>query len=72
MNVPEILTYLDQQIVLQKASLKNSLFILSIPIVDSSIGSIEDAIINYYNSQLISCKVKRCNMTGEYEILIWW
>lgn len=72
MNVPEIIDYLDSQITIQKASLKNSLFILSIPIVDSSIGSVEDAIQTYYNNQLISCKVKRCNQTGEYEILIWW
>jgi hypothetical protein len=72
MNVSETLTYLDQQITLQKASLKNSLFILSMPIEDTSVGSIEDAIIKYYNNQLISCKVKRCNMTGEFEISIWW
>lgn len=72
MNIPEILDYLDQQITIQKASLKNSLFILSIPIVDSNIGSIEDAIQKYYNNQGISCRVKRCNVTGEFEISIWW
>lgn len=72
MNVSETLTYLDTEIQLKKASLKNSLFILSMAIVDSSVGSIEDTIQTYYNNQLISCKVKRCNKTGEFEISIWW
>jgi len=72
MTVSETLTYLDTEIQLKKASLKNSLFILSMAIVDSNVGSIEDAIITYYNNQLISCKVKRCNMTGEFEVSIWW
>jgi len=72
MNVSETLTYLDTEIQLKKASLKNSLFILSMAIADSSVGSIEDAIITYYNNQLISCKVKRCNATGLFEVSIWW
>jgi len=72
MNVSETLTYLDTEIQLKKASLKNSLFILSMAIMDSSVGSIEDVIITYYNNQGISCKAKRCNMTGEFEISIWW
>jgi hypothetical protein len=72
MNVSETLNYLDTEIQLKKASLKNSLFILSMVIEDASVGSIEDAIQNYYNAQLISCKAKRCNKTGEYEISIWW
>jgi len=72
MNLPQTLTYLSSQITLQKASLKNSLFILSMSIEDTSVGSIEDTIITYYNNQGISCKVKRCNVTGEFEISIWW
>jgi len=72
MNIPETLTYLNTEIQLKKASLKNSLFILSMVIEDTNVGSIEDVIINYYNSQGISCKVKRCNLTGEFEISIWW
>jgi hypothetical protein len=72
MNISQTLTYLDQQITSQKASLKNSLFILSMAIEDDSGESVEETIQNYYNAQLISCKVKRCNKTGEYEIAIWW
>lgn len=72
MNFTEIIEYLDNQITLQKASLKNSLFILSIAIVDPSVPNIEESITKYYNNQLISCKIKRCAKTGAYEIAIWW
>ncbi len=72
MNLSETIEYLNNQISLQKASLRNSLFILSLAIVDSNATNIDDTIIKYYNNQGISCKVKRCNITGEYEISIWW
>jgi len=72
MNVDETLIYLDNEIKNKKDNSKNSLFILSLSIIDTDVANIEDTIIKYYNNQLISCKIKRCNLTGEYEISIWW
>jgi hypothetical protein len=72
MNIDEILTYLDNEIQIKKNNSKNSFYILSIKIVDSNINNIEEYITKYYNNQSIACKIKRCNISGEYEISIWW
>jgi len=45
-------------------------FGLKLNIADSS--DIIGYITNYYNAQLIACKMKYCVLENNYEVVIWW
>lgn len=69
-NVQETIDHLNM-IMLQEKEKGKREFGLKLNIADNSTDII-GYITNYYNSQLISCKMKYCVLEKDYEIIIWW